>query len=144
MRLLDPSILEKNPNVNAGISSDTLTALRIGGCQYIADSRFNLQQIHLKMISSAAGSQVNSMKYQQQMELNMLPYTVQNVAMLYYNMFFLKKCYLNYNRETVMNTCIMIAAKQQNMHELNLKYLVTNQIQMRRFIDHTQEIHCQQ
>lgn len=52
--------------------------------------------------------------------------------MHYYNLFFLKKCYLNYDRETVLNTCIMIAAKTQNIHELNQKYLVTNQINMAR------------
>ena len=52
MRLVQPSELTHNPNTDAGIPDDTLIALRIGGCQYIADSRFNLQQIHLKMISS--------------------------------------------------------------------------------------------
>lgn len=78
------------------------------------------------MISSQAGSQIHSAKCQQQLNLNMLPFNVQNAAMHYLNLFFLKKSYLEYDRETIMNTCIMIAAKQQNIHELNFKYLVSN------------------
>lgn len=60
----------------------------------------------------------------------MLPINVQNIAMHYYNLFFLKRAYIHYDREAVINTCILIAAKTQNMHELQLKYLVNNQIDM--------------
>ena len=42
MRLVDISELRDNPNTQNGISLDMLTVLRIGGCQYIADSRFTL------------------------------------------------------------------------------------------------------
>jgi hypothetical protein len=48
----------------------------------------------------------------------MMPINVQNIAMHYYNLFFLHRAYLHYDREAVLNTCIMVAAKTQNMHEL--------------------------
>lgn len=73
-------------------------------------------------------------KHKDQLDCNVMPINVQNVAMQYYNLFFLKKAYINYDRETILNVCIMVAAKTQNLHELQLKYLVGNQIEMSRFM----------
>jgi hypothetical protein len=58
------------------------------------------------------------------LDKNMMCIALQATAMHYYNLFFLKKCYLNYDRETVLNACILIAAKVNNLHELDCKYLV--------------------
>ena len=74
------------------------------------------------------------------LDIDMLPICVQNLAMQYYNMFFLKESYLNHNRETVLNACIMISAKLNNLHELGSKYLVNNQIYMSRYIQQIDEI----
>jgi hypothetical protein len=55
-----------------------------------------------------------------------MPIGVQNLAMHIYNIFFLRKSYMNYDRETILNTCILLAAKSQNNHELTSKILVSN------------------
>ena len=84
--------------------------------------------IYLKQIGSMNHGIQSSARLHAQMESNVFPVEVQNVAMHYYNLFFLKKSFLNYDRETVLNTCMMIAAKVLNIHELQHKYLVQNQI----------------
>ena len=50
-----------------------------------------------------------------------------------YNLFFLKNCYLEFDREIIMNTCILLASKVHNIHDLQSRYLVTNHIQMSRY-----------
>ena len=67
------------------------------------------------------------------MDVNMMPVNVQNTAMFYYNMFFLKMSYLNYDREIILSTCIMIAAKLRDTLQLATKYIVSNQIHMNRY-----------
>lgn len=75
-----------------------------------------------------------SPKFMPQAELNIMPQYVQNLAMHLYNLFYLKKCFLEYDREIVMNTCILLASKVHNIHDLQSKFLVNNYIQMSRYV----------
>ena len=63
-----------------------------------------------------------------QLDIDMMPIPVQNVAMLYYNLFFVKRSYMNYDREAVMNACILLSAKVNSLHELDAKFLVNNHV----------------
>lgn len=78
-------------------------------------------------------------KFLPQAELNIMPFYVQNLAMHLYNLFYLKKSYLEYDREVVMNTCILLASKVHNIHDLQSKYLVSNHIQMSRYAQALQQ-----
>ena len=42
MRFITQDAIENNVNFKDQISPEMLEVLRIGGCQYIADSRFNI------------------------------------------------------------------------------------------------------
>ena len=51
MKLIDLESLKNNSLLNDGISEEMLEILRIGGCQYIADSRFNIIKNYTDAVS---------------------------------------------------------------------------------------------
>lgn len=60
-------------------------------------------------------------------EINVCPTRVQNLAMHYFNLFFLKHPYSAFDRFIVANTCILLASKLQGLHkEMTTKFLVQN------------------
>ena len=52
MKLVDICTLSNNINTQEGISDSMLAILRIGGCQYISDSRHILQDIYLHSLKT--------------------------------------------------------------------------------------------
>jgi hypothetical protein len=52
MRIISEIEIEKNENKRFQIEEEMLTILRIGGCKYICESRFNIQKIYQKHLNS--------------------------------------------------------------------------------------------
>ena len=46
MKFISQDYIDNNINLKNGISPEMLEVLRIGGCQYIADSRFNILEAY--------------------------------------------------------------------------------------------------
>ena len=111
MKLVDLKLLADNVNTQAKMPQDVLDALRIGGCNYIEQSRFSITYQHLLKYSGNAGSELPKDKLKRTIECNVLTIKVQNIAMMLYNFFFLKKSYLTFDREMVLIGCILVAAK---------------------------------
>eukprot|EP00347_Sterkiella_histriomuscorum_P003972 403362233 len=86
MRLIDKSIVYKNVNHHFGISSETQDQIRIGSTQYILDVGKFLD--------------LNSQVIQ--------------TAIIYNQLFFLKKSYLNYEKELYQNAALYLASKNLN------------------------------
>lgn len=53
----------------------------------------------------------SNQKLRGKMEENIMSVETQNLAMVYFNYFFLKRSILRYDRNSVINACIMLAAK---------------------------------
>ena len=116
MKVVGLEAIIKNENSKLEMSQDMQDLLRTGGCLYIIYSRYNLQSIHLNSMNQIAKNnprmnQMDQQKHKDRLDIPIFPNNVQNVAMLYYNLFYLKRAYINYDREIVLGACMMVAAK---------------------------------